>query len=92
MPSACAAVEPGKFYRCGQLTQEGFREAVRELGIRTIINVQDDVPDPNVWHTYLDRDTCKESEVCKELGVHASGSRRTCSRQVKSKAPTAGDR
>lgn len=62
-------VQPGKLYRSGQLTEAGFREAVRELGIRTIINLQDDVPDPKVWHNYLDRRTIKESEVCNELGV-----------------------
>ena len=62
-------VEPGRFYRSGQLTEAGFRDAVRELGIRTIINVQDDVPDPNVWHTHLDRETIKESELCRQMGV-----------------------
>ena len=62
-------VESGRFYRSGQLTEAGFREAVRDLGIRTIINVQDELPDPNVWHGHLDRSTVKESELCKQLGV-----------------------
>ena len=62
-------VESGRFYRSGQLTEAGFREAVRDLGIRTIINVQDELPDPNVWHDHLDRGTVKESELCKRLGV-----------------------
>jgi hypothetical protein len=62
-------VEPGRLYRSGQLTAAGFRDAVRRYGIRTIINVQDDVPDPLVWHGYLDRRTVRESAVCQELGV-----------------------
>jgi protein-tyrosine phosphatase len=62
-------VEQGKLYRAGQLTADGFRDAVHRLGIRTIINVQDDVPDPVIWRNYVDRQTVRESEVCKELGV-----------------------
>ena len=62
-------VEPGRFYRSGQLTVGGFTEAVERFGIRTIINVQDDVPDPDVWQSWLDRSTIKESELCKKLGV-----------------------
>lgn len=62
-------VQPGKFYRSGQLTADGFREAVRRYGIKTIVNVQDDVPDPSLWQNYLDRRTIKESALCQELGV-----------------------
>ena len=62
-------VQTGRFYRCGQLTEAGFREAVADLGIRTIINVQDDLPDPNVWHGHLDRRTVKESALCEQMGV-----------------------
>jgi protein-tyrosine phosphatase len=63
------AVVPGRFYRSGQLTADGITDAVEWLGIRTVINVQDDVPDPDVWHSYLDRRTIKESELCRRLGV-----------------------
>jgi protein tyrosine phosphatase (PTP) superfamily phosphohydrolase (DUF442 family) len=62
-------VVPNRFYRSGQLTVAGFTEAVARLGIRTIINVQEDVPDPEVWQSWLDRSTIKESELCKKLGV-----------------------
>lgn len=62
-------VVPGQFYRSGQLTAAGFTDAVRDLGIRTIINVQDDVPDPDLWHTFWDRRTVKESDLCRTLGV-----------------------
>lgn len=62
-------VEPGRFYRSGQLTAEGFADAVRRFGIRTIVNVQEDVTDPVIWRSWLDRRTVRESEVCKELGI-----------------------
>lgn len=62
-------VVPGRFYRSGQLTVEGFTDAVHSLGIRTIVNVQDDFPDPDVWNTFWDRRTVKESELCRTLGV-----------------------
>jgi protein tyrosine phosphatase (PTP) superfamily phosphohydrolase (DUF442 family) len=62
-------VEPGRFYRSGQLTVAGFTDAVKRFGIRTIINVQEDVPDPDVWHSWLDRSTMKESDLCRKLGV-----------------------
>jgi hypothetical protein len=62
-------VVPGRIYRSGQLTVGGFAEAVERFGIRTIINVQEDVPDPDVWQSWLDRSTIKESELCRRLGV-----------------------
>jgi tyrosine-protein phosphatase SIW14 len=60
---------PGKVYRSGQLTAAGFQDAVRQHGIRTIVNVQDDYPDPDINHTFWDRRTVKESELCRRLGV-----------------------
>jgi tyrosine-protein phosphatase SIW14 len=62
-------VEAGRVYRCGLLTEAGFAEAVRQHGIRTVVNLQDDFPDPDLWHSYLDRGTVKESEMCRRLGV-----------------------
>jgi hypothetical protein len=62
-------VVPGRFYRCGQLTADGFTDAVERFGIRTIVNVQEDVPDPELWHNYFDRSTIKESALCRQLGV-----------------------
>jgi protein-tyrosine phosphatase len=63
-------VVPGRFYRCGQLTADGFTEAVERFGIRTIINVQEDVPDPDLLKSYTDRTVIKESDLCRKLGVH----------------------
>ena len=41
-------VDPGKVYRSGQLTVDGFIEAVRRYHIQTIINLQDEYPDPDI--------------------------------------------
>lgn len=62
-------VAEGKVYRSGQMTEEGFRNAVATYGIRTIINLQQDNRDPDLPHNWFDRRTVKESELCKELGV-----------------------
>lgn len=62
-------VEQGKLYRSGQLTAVGFAEAVERYGIRTIVNVQDDYPDPTLQKNFWSRDTVKESDWCARLGV-----------------------
>ncbi len=62
-------VVPGRFYRCGQLTADGFAEAIERFGIRTIINVQDEVPDPDLYLSYFETTTIKESNLCRQLGV-----------------------
>ncbi len=62
-------VEPGVLYRSGQMTVAGFREAVAQLGIRTIVNAQDEYPDPDLLYDYFDLRTMKETELCKQLGV-----------------------
>src|SRR5438309_5422374 len=53
-------VDAGRLYRSGQMTAEGFRDAVRRLGIKTVVNVQDEFPDPDLDRTYWDRRTVKE--------------------------------
>src|SRR5262245_66043964 len=62
-------VTAGRFYRSGQLTAEGLRDAVKELNIRTVINVQDEYPDPKMWRSFWDRTMVREKSVCKQLGV-----------------------
>jgi protein tyrosine/serine phosphatase len=62
-------VTPGRFYRSGQLTAEGFRDAVSRYHIRTIINLQDEYPDPDVRLRFFGNATIKESELCRQLGV-----------------------
>lgn len=62
-------VSPGQVYRSGQLTQVGFVDAVKRYGIRTIINLQSEHPDPDVPKSFFNRETIKESEMCRQLGV-----------------------
>jgi protein tyrosine/serine phosphatase len=56
-------------YRSGQLTAAGFTDAKERLHIKTIINLQDDFPDPDLDLSFLDRRTIKESELCRRIGV-----------------------
>src|SRR5262249_17094724 len=62
-------VVPGRFYRSGQMTVSGFEEAFERLHFRTVINVQNEFPDPDLRFSFLDRHTEKESDVCRRLGV-----------------------
>jgi tyrosine-protein phosphatase SIW14 len=62
-------VEPGKLYRCGQLTADGFADAISHYHIRTVINVQDEYPDPDIDKCFFSGETVKESALCKQLGV-----------------------
>lgn len=62
-------VTPQVLYRSGQLTREGIADAVHRFGIRTIVNLQEEAPDPNVYHGFLTTQTTKESEICRQLGV-----------------------
>ena len=39
-------VVPGKFYRSGQMTADGFRETITATSIKTVINLQHEKPDP----------------------------------------------
>jgi protein tyrosine phosphatase (PTP) superfamily phosphohydrolase (DUF442 family) len=62
-------VEPGVLYRSGQMTAAGFEEAVQLYGIRTVVNLQDDYPDPLIALDPLGRHRESESELCRRLGV-----------------------
>jgi protein tyrosine/serine phosphatase len=60
---------PGRVYRSGQMTASGFADAVRRFHLRTILNLQDDYPDPDIALGYFTAKTVKESELCRRLGV-----------------------
>ncbi len=62
-------VDPGRVYRSGEMTAAGFADAVARYKIRTILNVQDDYPDPDVVRNFWNWNTVKESELCRQLGV-----------------------
>ena len=62
-------VTPGRVYRSGQLTADGFADACTRYGIRTVVNLQDEYPDPEVARSFWSGRTVKESELCRRLGV-----------------------
>jgi protein tyrosine phosphatase (PTP) superfamily phosphohydrolase (DUF442 family) len=62
-------VTDGKLYRCGQLTADGFRDAVRRYGIKTVVNLQEEARDPLIPERWQAKPSVRESEVCAELGV-----------------------
>jgi len=62
-------VTAGRFYRSGQLTAPGFREAIQRYGIRTVINLQNEAPDPFIRESYFQKPSIRESTVCESLGV-----------------------
>lgn len=63
-------VTPGKFYRSGQFTASGLRAIVRDVGIRTVINLQEENADPFMPEEWLGRPSVRESELCREIGVN----------------------
>jgi tyrosine-protein phosphatase SIW14 len=62
-------VTPGKVYRSGCNTAEGFTDAVRRFGIRTIINLRDEAQNPDLPQSYFDRRTITEKQLCDDLNV-----------------------
>jgi hypothetical protein len=62
-------VDPGRFYRSGQMTVAGFRETIERYHIKTIVNLQNEEPDPLLADYWLGRGKVAESELCKQLGV-----------------------
>ena len=63
-------VTPGKFYRCGQMSADAFRKQIREHGIKTVINLQDEQPDPLLSSGFWDEPHIRESQVCAEEGAN----------------------
>jgi protein tyrosine/serine phosphatase len=62
-------VAPGKLYRSGSMTADGFIEAIQRFHLRTIINLQDEWPDPEIPQSYFGWKTVREKDLCKQLGV-----------------------
>jgi protein tyrosine phosphatase (PTP) superfamily phosphohydrolase (DUF442 family) len=63
-------VEPGRVYRSGQMNADGFRDARDLYGIRTVVCLRDDDPDPDVALGFLPGSgTVKESDLCRDLGL-----------------------
>jgi tyrosine-protein phosphatase SIW14 len=62
-------IDAGRVYRAGQMTAEGLTDTVHRLQLKTVVNVQDDFPDPDLDLSYWDRRTVKESDLCERLHV-----------------------
>lgn len=62
-------VDPNHLYRCGQLSADGLTRAVLQYKIRTVLNVQDDVPEPDMIANWFNTSTIPERELCRQLGV-----------------------
>lgn len=62
-------VAPSVLYRSGQMTVEGFEEAIARYRIRTIVNLQDEYPDPDLQRGGWGGGSEKETDLCRRLGV-----------------------
>src|SRR2546428_360446 len=62
-------VTPVKLYRSGEMTAAGFQEACARYHFQTIVNLQDEYPDPDLAESYFGSGTIKESELCRRLGA-----------------------
>jgi tyrosine-protein phosphatase SIW14 len=62
-------VTPCRFYRSGQMTADGFRDAVRQFDLKTVINLQEENKDPFMPEAWLGKPSVLESELCKSLCV-----------------------
>lgn len=63
-------VMPGRIYRSGQMTADGFRETIDRYHIKTVINLQHEQPDPILANHWLGKGTIRESELCQKLGAN----------------------
>lgn len=62
-------VTPDRFYRSGQMTAAGLREVLEKYGIRSVINLQHENPDPLLPEHWLGKPKERESEICRQAGV-----------------------
>jgi protein tyrosine/serine phosphatase len=63
-------VDPGRLYRSGQMTANGFRETIDRYHIKTVVNLQHEDPDPLLVDHWLGKGQIRESELCQQLGVN----------------------
>jgi hypothetical protein len=62
-------VTAGRFYRSGQMTAGGLRETIERYGIKSVLNLQHEDPDPFMPERWFGKRVVRESELCKQLGV-----------------------
>lgn len=62
-------VVDGKLIRSGCVTVDGFEDAIRSYRVNLVLNLQEEAPDPDLRLSYFSRQTEKESDLCRRLGV-----------------------
>lgn len=62
-------VTPGKMYRSGCMTAAGLAAAIKAHGIRTVINLMEEAPDPVLHPSYFAPASVKESELVAKAGA-----------------------
>jgi tyrosine-protein phosphatase SIW14 len=62
-------VDEEKFVRSGQMNADGMRSVMKEYGIRTVINLQEEDRDPLLSDGYFGKPHVRESEICAEFGA-----------------------
>jgi protein tyrosine/serine phosphatase len=62
-------VDPGRLYRSGQMTANGFREAIETYRIKTVVNLQHEQPDPLLPDAWMGKGKVHESALCERLGA-----------------------
>lgn len=63
-------VTAGRLYRSGQMTAAGFRVAIREHGIKCIVNLQnEDEEGRDLVQSWTDPTHLSEAQLCQEMGV-----------------------
>ena len=75
-------VTPGVLYRSGQMTVAGFTEAVQQYHIRTIVNAQDEYPDPDSRSAISTIAPSRKASCAGNSASIMSFCRRTCCRAV----------
>ena len=58
-------VTAGKVYRSGCMSGWGLEAAIKRYGIRTVINLMEEDPDPALKRSYFVGDHEKESQICR---------------------------
>lgn len=63
-------ITEGRVYRSGCLTADGFRDAIKKHGIKTVISFWDEDPNPSLRANRFSLNTIKESDLCESMGVN----------------------
>jgi protein tyrosine/serine phosphatase len=62
-------VTPGKLFRSGCMTAAGLESAIKKHGIRTVINLMEEAPDPELQPHFFAPASVKESELVANLSA-----------------------